>query len=554
MKIVYSSQLLLLSAASGLAKARLASQAVPLTQYTPDIKDWSTLNDKSVLQNSKNVDHNIDSVHWIDESAWLPWDGTPYNASQYSRRDLADLICPGNTILGLREVFYEANPFSDPVNPTKAEVDNWHRIAINHVRALVGYTEEEYQIEPNQCLHVRALWSEERKNTDIWDARYPDKTCVGSTNPHCGASFIPSVEDQQPYLPDGVESCGARAGSEGLFNAAKSNIPWSIRFIRPLCSTLGSEGFWGGHTGPWFHRKQFGFSWRDTDPDNFNSNAGLVAKWSGPKAPRKYVDPRITDGDFLLQVEGEDPNPRFEGYQCEQTIWQDGKSPNATDCYYRVVAKNLNKRFFTWKGDGGCAGYPAAMEKCKVVGSATRLTWDLDPRSFSFDGLMVDPDDLLWNNRECKNIKWKSEAKAGDPSQCLENLMALQYEDCGRNFMTWNSANGGCACYAPDQLCEERKDTVGRSGRKTYKLLTDPAYEPPSPSTTSTTAATTTAACSDVPGYLFRGKKNKDCEYVGKKAKKRCKKREAPRTADKTKVWDYCKATCCAAGFCKGCE
>lgn len=476
MKIDRSIQILLLSAASGLAKARLARRAEPLTQYTPDIKDWSTLNEKSVLQNPKNVDHNIDSVHWIDESDWLPWDGTPYNASQYSTADLADLICPGNAILGLREVFNQANPFSDPVNPTKAEVDNWHMIAINHVRALVGYTEEEYQIEPDQCVHVRALWAEERRETDIWDARYPDGRCEGSANPHCGAGFIPAQEDQRPYLPDGVDSCGARAGSEGIFSAAKSNIPWSVRFIRPLCSTLRSEGFWGGHTGPWFHRKQFGLSWYDSDPGNFNSNARLTAKWAGDRAPNKYVDPRITNGDFLLQVEGEDPNPRFDGFQCTQSIWFSGGAPNATDCYNRIMADDsLGKRFVTWKPDGGCAGYPVTMEKCEVLPSATRLTWDLDPRGFSFDGLMIDPD-ILWDGRECKNIKWKF--KAGDASHCLEKLMAGQYEDCGRNFMTWNSANGGCACYAPEQPCEnKRADTKKRSGRKTYRLLPDPAYE-----------------------------------------------------------------------------
>jgi len=421
-------------------------------------------------------------VHWIDESEWLPWDGTPYNASQYSKSEFVDLICPGNTILGLREVFYETTRFADPVNPTKAEVDAWHAVAINHVRALVDYTGEDYEIEPDQCLHVRALWSEERKNTDIWDQRYPEGTCVGSTNPHCGATFIPAQEDQVPYLPQGVESCGLRSGSEGLFNAAKSNIPWSIRFIRPLCHTLGAEGFWGGHTGPWFRRKQFGFSWLDFDEDNANSNAGLVAKWGGSRAPHKHVNPSLSNA--LLQVEGEDPNPRFPGYECEQIIWMSGGSPDVTDCYNRVMANDeMGKRFVTWKNDGGCAGYPADMVECKVVGRAARLTWDLDPRSFSFDGLIVDPDEPLWTNRECNNIQWKT--SAGDAAQCLQKLFAGPpgpFPDCGRRFMTWNAVNGGCACYDPDQECTNRQmDTTFRSGRMTYELVPDAAYDPPSP-------------------------------------------------------------------------
>ena len=47
--------------------------------------------------------------------------------------DFVAAICPSvDLIRGIREVFYQHNPFADNANPTKAEVDEWHRIAINH--------------------------------------------------------------------------------------------------------------------------------------------------------------------------------------------------------------------------------------------------------------------------------------------------------------------------------------------------------------------------------------------------------------------------------------
>ena len=227
----------------------LGVESQSLEQFTPDKADWSTFQSKAVDDNEQNTDHSPDGVGWIEQDQWLPWDGTIYDPSNYSKQAFASLICPGNTVRGIYELFYEHQPFANPKNPTKAEVDNWHAIALNHVRAMVGYTEPEYQVKPDKCLHLRALWSDERFRTRKWDtAEYPG-TCEGSTDPHCGASFIPSKDDQQEYLPDGIEYCGSTAGSEGLFSAAKSNIPWSIKWIRPFCSTLGVEGFWGGHTG-----------------------------------------------------------------------------------------------------------------------------------------------------------------------------------------------------------------------------------------------------------------------------------------------------------------
>ena len=466
--------------------------AIPLEQFTPDLADWTTQNDKAVLNNLKNTDHSPDGIFWIDESDWLPWDGTVYNASEYSRSEFAQKICTGNTIRGLREVFYDNNPFSDIVNPTKAEVDNWHMIAVNHVRAMVGYTEDEYQIQPDKCLHIRAMWSDERMNTRKWDTDDYPGTCLETTNPHCGAGFMPSKEDQQPYLPDDIDECPKLAGSEGIFNSAKSNIPWSIKWARPFCYTLGAEGFWGGHTGPWFHRGRFGWSWWDPEPDNTNSNVNLRTKWAGARLTNKYIDPQVTAGDHLVLVENVDPNPRFPSFQCLQSKWTSGVK-NATHCYHTTMDNpDCGKRFMTYVNGGGCACYPVDMDICVPANAANRGTWDFNPRVSSFDGLMIDVENPLWKGRRCDNIQWKT--KSGDATQCLEKLMDAQYPDCAKNFMTWNAADGGCACYPPEQTSCEKSDTKSDGwGRMTYELMVDPSYEPPTTLPPGTTSSPTTS-------------------------------------------------------------
>ncbi len=263
-----------------------------LEQYTPDQADWSTFYSK-VNSVSSITSHAPDDIGWI--TSWPQWDGTVYDPTQMSKAEFTNAICPfGDRIRGIREVFYENTPFADNKNPTKAEVDEWHRIALNHVRAMVGYTSEDYQVKKDHCMFARALWGQQRRNTTMWDAQYPGTVgsaygpCQGSDNAHCGATFIPSLEDQRPYLPDGHEGCSTQAGSEGVSSAPKSDIPWSIKWSRAFCQFLGSEGFWGGHVGPFFHREKFGFSFWDNEPNNNSSNATLRAKWTGRLLPNLY--------------------------------------------------------------------------------------------------------------------------------------------------------------------------------------------------------------------------------------------------------------------------
>ncbi|TGM01675.1 hypothetical protein [Leptospira jelokensis] len=268
-------------------------------QFTPNQANWKTLLSKPLA--AGNTGHDPDSVKWITKAQWdaAKWDGkTIYDPTKMNKTQFFTALCPSvDRVRGIREVFYKTNPFKDNKNPTKAELDEWHRIAINHVRALVGYTTEDRQIQKDHCMFKRALWGDERKFTTMWDAKYPGTNgsaagpCQGSSNAHCGASFIPSAEDQAPYFSGTELVCKATAGSEGVFSGPKSNIPWSIKWSRAFCNTLAAEGFWGGHIGPWFHREKFGFSFWDIDINNNNSSAVLRAKWTGKLMPSLYPKP-----------------------------------------------------------------------------------------------------------------------------------------------------------------------------------------------------------------------------------------------------------------------
>lgn len=267
---------------------------ITFDQFTPTQAKWETFAKKPL--DGGNKSHDPDGVSWLSADSWVKakWDGTVYDPTKLTPEKFYDCLCPHvDQVRGIREVFYKNKPFADNNNPTKAEVDEWHRLAINHVRALVGYTSEDRQVRKDHCLFARSLWGDERKFTTVWNAKYPGTLgsaagpCQGSDNAHCGASFIPEWSDQIAYLPKDHSPCSAGAGSEGVFST-KSNIPWSVRWSRAFCSTLKAEGFWGGHTGPWFHREKFGFSFWDTDPGNNNSLAVLRAKWGGKLMPNLY--------------------------------------------------------------------------------------------------------------------------------------------------------------------------------------------------------------------------------------------------------------------------
>lgn len=261
-----------------------------LHQFTPDQANWSTFYSKPLKDGFKAHDPDSWTKFELEEWEISKWNGEVYDPSKMTKKEFAEAICPDvDMIRGLRELFYKEKPFKDNANPTKAEVDEWHRIAINHIRSLVGYTEEEYQIAKDSCLFIRALWADQRKFTDMWDAKYPKNTCSGGI--HCGFNFTLNEEDRKPYFAEGHSLCKG-APSEGVFVRARAHIPWSTKFARPFCESLHREGFWGGHIGPWFHRTKFGFSfWDKRGVEKTRSYAILRAKWGGKKMPSRFTKP-----------------------------------------------------------------------------------------------------------------------------------------------------------------------------------------------------------------------------------------------------------------------
>ena len=365
-----------------------------LVQYTPDQADWSTFQDKATTNNRWNDAHDPDSVGWISASAWedAAWDGTVYNPSQMSHSAFVAAICPSvDMIRGIREVFYAANPFADNAAPTKAEVDEWHRIALNHARALIGYTSADRQAVPDICMHARALWGDERKFTTMWDAAYPGTTgsaygpCQGSGNAHCGATFIPTPEDQAPYLPDGHPPCTTQQGSEGVLSGPKANIPWSLKWSRGLCNTLHAEGFWGGHTGPFFHRERFGFSFWDTDQADASSHAVLRGKWTGSRMENLYCNPTDPDCDPNNTGPGpttSEPTPAPTsycpaGYDDVGVRWNWGLGKVTIATSHQACADRCNQ-YSAPQYMGGCKGYQTGMYfgmlYCRSYGGEVRTT------------------------------------------------------------------------------------------------------------------------------------------------------------------------------------
>jgi hypothetical protein len=220
------------------------------------------------------VSQDPDGIGWI--SNWGPnWDGVPNCIVGVPTSEQCNWVFPqgsGDVMRGLRQRFYEVNPYADVTNPTVAEIDYWNIEVIRHFRRLIGNT---VPINPDACLFLKAQWSEEHFRSTVWDS-VSGFTCTGSTNPHCGDGFIPPCTDQAPYLTQypGLTCCGATAGSGGI-GSTNTNIPWSIKLSRII------KGWWcsgDAHGGPFLSRTKAGMSFWNANGGNSQS---VRFKWSG---------------------------------------------------------------------------------------------------------------------------------------------------------------------------------------------------------------------------------------------------------------------------------
>jgi hypothetical protein len=262
-------------------------------QYTPTyspggVSGSNCVNYQTGVTNSySGLRHDPDGIYWIAPSLWVAaqWDGvTVWDPATLTVAQVSAGIFPTvNTMRGLRELFYEKNPFADVQNPTVAEIDNWNIEVLRHFRRLLGRFESD-PVYNDKALYYQAHWAVERRTSTVWDSRYPADPskpgtwgpCGGSSNPHCGASFVPDCVDQIPYFASSSEPCVTDTSfAEGIFSV-NTNLPWSIKFARTIAITLLSDGL-GGHTAPFLGtRSRVGLAW-SCGP----TTSSLTVKWSG---------------------------------------------------------------------------------------------------------------------------------------------------------------------------------------------------------------------------------------------------------------------------------
>jgi hypothetical protein len=263
-------------------------------QYTSDHGLYPTTT-KDMMNTSTIISQNVptvtrqdpDGIEWISPTTWTnaQWDGNPVDPTTLTKSQLCAYVAPtSNTIRGLRERFYEVNPYADNTNPTVAEIDAWNLEVIRHIRNLLGITTP---VNHNPKLYLEARWADERKFTQVWDSTYStgvpgtsDGPCwdpAGSTNPvdtatgHCGASFFPNATDRAAYIagnpyqgnfityPELASYPARYSQTEGLASV-NANIPWSIKLGRIIANWFCTEGL-TGHSGPFVNRQEFGCSW-----------------------------------------------------------------------------------------------------------------------------------------------------------------------------------------------------------------------------------------------------------------------------------------------------
>lgn len=297
-----------------------------LIQYTPEERKLGVAGAQGIRDMVQYINtaptitsHTPDGIGWLSPSDWdlVQWDGVPRNVCEMTCNELREYTFGpnknSNTMRGLREHYYQINPFADPTNPTVAEIDNWNIEVINHFRSLFGI---EKQVVGSPCLFHRAQWGQERKFTTYWDTTYPGRLdspygpCVGGRQGHCGSTFLPSCEEQLLYPQLDGQCCGAAAGAEAISSFKVKGVPWSVQLSRVIAGFMAESQCTSGHLGPFFGRGKVGMSWYH----NAGESGTFRIKWAGSSAdkctsvptlppPEEELDlliPEGTPGNFIL--------------------------------------------------------------------------------------------------------------------------------------------------------------------------------------------------------------------------------------------------------------
>lgn len=229
----------------------------------------------------KNFTNDPNGVTYFKPSDWITWDGTTtYNPCTLTKAQLVDAVFPKpkRIMRGLKELFYSINPFQDNANPTVEEIENWNLEVIKHFRRLLG---KNAPVVNDKATFLKAAWAEERARTNYWDSNYPGilNSSYGpcqlpfSPNSHCGASFLPSPQDQQPYLDAGMQPITG-GGAEAIITI-NADIPWVLKMSNMIGAFLQQDGI-GGHTGPFIGRPKYGSAWYLT-----GTSVVVRHKWTG---------------------------------------------------------------------------------------------------------------------------------------------------------------------------------------------------------------------------------------------------------------------------------
>lgn len=261
LRIAFSLVLLQMAPAFRILKKRTHATSGQKPQYTPDQANWTY---------PYFTDSDFNSLER------LPWNGQKLNAADPAlHRKLCGVS--GKTLLGIHDLYGRVNPFRGVLSPSKADVDDWNRQVINHIRALFGYRDR--NVTPDHCVFAQAQWGEERFHRTKWNnyPAIPDLKAAGPCPPgsdsHCGSTFLPNAQDQKPYLPPGHKTCDKwDSRTEGIYGH-DLRVGWQMKLAQAYCDVIRHEGFCGGHAGPFLRRKTFGLA--------FWTDGRVRGKWGG---------------------------------------------------------------------------------------------------------------------------------------------------------------------------------------------------------------------------------------------------------------------------------
>ena len=273
-----------------------------LKQYSPHLSDQDILAQTSSAANQTSQDPN--GILWINPTNWVPWDGVPLDTTGKTNTQLCSWLFPKQSyaLRGLKERFYQVNPFADNTAPTVAEIDNWNIEVIKFYRELLGVNRP---VQNDARLYLECRWSDERKYTTQWDAAYPptgafgdaygpchlgDGTSIDTATGHCGDSFFPSTTDRTPYItappynnttdyPELI-NYNSRASQATGIQGINAGLPWSIKLATVIGRFICTEGL-TGHPGPYVGagaRQYFGCSWWTTTVGT-GQTANFRGKW-----------------------------------------------------------------------------------------------------------------------------------------------------------------------------------------------------------------------------------------------------------------------------------